>query len=165
MRGFSVLSHWAMASGRSLLVGALDRILRRVAPELQIVPHGAHGERNAEPPRDQFDNGRARPQRERQRQLIRRRVGDRALDGLLLLRRQPTMRPNRRATLLRRDGVQTACLMPVPPHRHGHVVHAERRADLGERTPFLAQRHRHASLLRLGGWFQCARIGMRHTAR
>ena len=67
---------------RALFIRPLDRLLRREAPAREIVTHRAHWQLDPKLALYQLRDGRSRPQRERQPQLIRRRVGDRALNRL-----------------------------------------------------------------------------------
>lgn len=144
---------------RALLVRALDQLLLREAPAREIVPDGAHRQRENTLPVDPFADG-APPQRKRQPQLIGRRVGERALARMFLLRGQSSMCSDSRAALLGRERVQPSCLKPVPPHLHGQVVNA----DLGEQAPGLTYCHRNAPLLCLSGQLQGTRIWARHGA-
>lgn len=87
-----------------------------------------------------------------------RPIGDEPLDRALLGRRQRPLRPHAAAPPLRREGLESAGLEPIPPATHGHVVDAEQRADLDERLARLPQADRRAALLFLRGRGQRASI-------
>ena len=87
----------------ALLVRALDWLLRGEPLARDVMPDGAHVQHDVVLPLDKLADGGARPARKLQLRLIRRRIGDRPLQGLPLLRRQSAMRPVRRATLLRHE--------------------------------------------------------------
>jgi hypothetical protein len=70
---------------RRLLVGLLHRLLRREAPALEVLAHGAHLQPHAAAGFDQLRHRTPCPQRVAELQLVRRLVRDEALhEGLLL---------------------------------------------------------------------------------
>src|SRR4249920_3129932 len=73
---------------RSLLVGALDRLLRREAPAFEIIADGAHLELDAALALDQFADRGAGPQREVHLQLLRPLVADQLANTRFLIGRE-----------------------------------------------------------------------------
>ena len=71
---------------RALLVGALDRLLRREAPPCEGLADAAHLQLDAECLLDPLAHSRATPQAEIHLELLGSLVNDQTLDGFFLCR-------------------------------------------------------------------------------
>src|SRR4051812_7854776 len=120
-----------------LLVRLFDRLLRRVAPAVEVLADRADGHVLPGLLLDQFPDSGAGPQGRRDAQLLWRLLVDESLNGGFLVRVEVTARANRAAGAIAREGLLAALLVLDAPARHRLLTDAQDGGDVYHRVAFL----------------------------